>query len=248
MFTIPTTLLAGGSAPALVGELWEIPETPHELDDEFEGSVIDPAWDSGVTLDYVTPMDPYNPATGHRGNINDTNPSWLMVQGTAVYSKAFPGGLPTNCLIWARMRWSRDLADINGRTNHAIWFGASSGGLYDNSNQLAVSITEWLAGEYAQGYYRNGGSFPRWGSGTAHMNNEGTSAEYVAIQKLGSVYHGWIIGHGGNRFYLGSVNESVLPGTLDRIGFTISGSQVNPGVLISGIDFFRVIESAVFVP
>lgn len=246
MFTIPTTLLAGGSLK-LDGELWEIPETPHALDDEFEGSVIDPAWDVN-TLDYVTPIDPYANVAGNRGNINDTHPSWLMTQGTIVCSKAFPGGLPTNCLIWARMRWSRDLTESNSESEIALWFGASSGGQYDNSNQIGVYVSEWLAGEYAEGYYRNGASFPRWGPNTVAMQNEGTAIEYVAVHKVGAVYHGWVMGNGGNRFYLGSINESVVPGTLDRIGFTMTGSLVSPGKIVSGIDFFRVVETGTFVP
>jgi hypothetical protein len=246
MFAIPTTMLVNASS-GLAGELWEIPDTPHALDDEFEGSVIDPAWDGGSGPDYVTPIDPYGTGAS-RGNINDTHPSWLMAQGSIACSKEFPGGLPTNCLIWARMRWDRDLTEANGETNIYIWFGASSGGLYDNSNQISVSITEWLAGNYAQGFYRNGGSFPRWGTGTAAMYNEGTAIEYVALQKIGSVYHGWVMGNGGNRFYLGSVNESVVPGTLDRVGFTLAGGSISSGQVVSGIDFFRVVESAVFVP
>jgi hypothetical protein len=247
--TLPAVISASKvvESVTLAGELWELPDTPHDLDDEFEGSVIDPAWDSGVALDYVTPIDPYA-VGGNLGNINDTHPSWLMVQGTCVYSKAFPGGLPTNCLIYARMRWARETVDANGRSNHYIWFGASSGGQYDNNGQLSVAITEWLSGEYAEGFYRSGGSFPRWGPNTVSMNNEGTALEWVGIQKLGTQYHGWVWGNGGNRFYLGALNSAFVPGTLDRVGFTMSGDLANPGRIVSGIDCFRVVESAVFLP
>jgi hypothetical protein len=245
MFTFPTTLFVGGGNPS--SELWEIPDTPHTLDDEFEDSVIDPAWDGASAFDYVTPSNPYANDSGVRVNIHGTHPSWLVHQGGIALSKEFPGGLPTNCLIWARMRWNRDLTEASGESEIALWFGASSGGVYDNSNQIGVYMSEWSAGEYATGYYRNGGSFPRWGGATQAMYNEGTAIEYVAVHKIGLTFHGWVMGKGGNRFYLGS---STHPNgnLMDRIGFHIVGSLATPGKIMGGIDFFRVIETASLVP
>jgi hypothetical protein len=247
MFTIPTTMLVGGSS-RLSGELWEIPDSPHALDDEFENSVIDPAWDVGGAYDYATPIDPYDNAVGtSRVDIHGTHPSWLMAQGSMYYSKVFPGGLPTNVLIYARMRWGRDLSESNGESEIDLWFGASSGGNYDGANMMAIAISEWTGGEYAKGFYRSGGSFPRWGSPTASMYNEGTALEYVALHKIGSTFHGWVMGNGGNRFYLGSSTFGG-GGTLDRIGFTLTGSLNTPGKIVSGIDFIRVVETATFIP
>ena len=235
--------------PVVVGaSLWEIPDYPHYLDDEFEDSVIDPAWDGAGGFDYVTPIDPYDAAVGAaRVNIHGSHPSWLMHQNGIGLSKEFPGGLPTNCLIWARMRWTRDLSEANGESEVALWFGASSGGEYDGANQIGVYLSEWESGEHASGYYRNGGSFPRWGSETARMYNEGTALEYVAVHKIGLTFHGWVMGNGGNRFYLGS---STHPNgaSMDRVGFHIVGAQTNPGDIGGGIDFFRVVETATFLP
>jgi hypothetical protein len=231
-----------------VGELWEIPALPHALDDEFENSVLDPAWDVGAAYDYATAIDPYATSVSPaRVNIHGTHPSWLMGQNGISFSKEFPGGLPTNCLIWARMRWNRDLSEANGESEIALWFGGSSGGEYDGLNQIGVYMSEWAAGEYATGYYRSGGSFPRWGGATVAMQNEGTAIEYVAVHKLGDVYHGWVMGNGGNRFYLGSVSPGNAP-SMDRVGFQMIGSLNSPGKLIAGIDFFRVVETATFLP
>lgn len=231
---------------SLAGELWEVPDTPHALDDEFENQTIDPSWDSQYAIDYATPIDPYA-SLQQKVNLHTTHPSWMMTQGSVLFSKDYPGGLPTNCLIWARMRWNRDLSEANGESEIALWFGASSGGLYDNANQIGVYISEWYAGEYAEGYQRNGASFPRWGPNTVSMQNEGTAIEYVAVHKIGSTFHGWVMGNGGNRFYLGS-STFAGGGTLDRVGFTMSGAGSTPGSLCAGIDFFRVQETATFLP
>jgi hypothetical protein len=247
--SLPAVISAAsaGGASSLVGELWEIPETPNALDDEFEDTTIDPAWDEQFAINYATLIDPY--ASQHQVvNLHTTHPSWLIGRGGGVvYSKEYPGGLPTNCLIWARMRWSRDLGEANGESEVALWFGASSGGVYDNANQIGVYITEWEAGEHASGYYRNGGSFPRWGSETARMYNEGTAIEYVFVHKIGLTFHGWVMGNGGNRFYLGS---STHPNgnLMDRIGFSFGGAGSLPGSMLAGIDFIRVVETATFLP
>ena len=79
------------------------------------------------------------------------------------------------------------------------------------------------------------------------MYNEGTALEYVAVHKIGLTFHGWVMGNGGNRFYLGS---STHPNgaSMDRVGFHIVGAQTNPGDIGGGIDFFRVVETATFLP
>ena len=250
MFNALTAMRSAGApaALALAGELWEIPETPHDLDDEFESSVIDPAWDGTGSLDFATLIDPYANVGGNRVNLDSTHPSWMMTQGSVVISKEFPGGLPTNVLIWARMRWGRDLTEANGESEVSLWFGASAGGEYDNNGQVGVYMSEWLAGEYAEGYYRNGGSFPRWGPNTVAMNNEGTALEYVIVHKIGTQVHGWVMGNGGNKFYLGAISTAFVPGTLDRFGFSMTGSLTSPGKINNGIDFIRVVETATFLP
>jgi len=233
---------------ALGSELWDIPDSPHTLDDEFESGTLDPAWDTSSVPDLITAIDPYDNAVGTaRVNVHGTHPSWLMTQGPINFSKAYPGGLPLNCLIWARMRWSRDLTEANGESEIALWFGGSAGGVYDNANQIGVYMSEWTSGEYAEGYQRNGGLFPRWGNGSTAMTNEGTAIEYVAVQKIGATFHVWVIGNAGNRFYLGS-SAFTGGGTLDRVGFTMTGTLNTPGGIIAGIDFFRVVETDVLVP
>jgi hypothetical protein len=81
----------------------------------------------------------------------------------------------------------------------------------------------------------------------AEVSSRGLSYEYICLHKLGSTFHGWAITSGGVRTYLGSTTFNGV-GTLDRVAFTSAGNETVPGTCIHAIDFFRVVESATYLP
>jgi hypothetical protein len=233
---------------SLSGQLWEAPESPHALDDEFESQTIDPAWSGFAGLSQAT-VDPYSVASPSILDVHKTNPSWLMCQGQVRMSKLV-GTLPTNMLLWARMRHGRDMTDANGDHYMEIFFSASTGGTHDTTNDLKIRISAWNSGEHVTGDKQENGGFPQWAATSAYnggVSTYGQALEYAFLHKIGLTYHGWCMTSGGNRIYCG--NTTFLgAGTLDRVGFTLLGSGANPSTLVQGLDFFRVVEDADFIP
>jgi hypothetical protein len=233
----------------LEGHLWEKPTSPHAMDDEFEDVTLDPAWDNATALDFATALTPYSGFSSFTARVQlHTNQrrSWLMSQYNPGYFSK-PYTLPTNALLWARMRHQRSGVSGGGVRHSAIFFSETSAGNADLNNMMIMYLAEPTNLESAQ--------FQRIESGanntiatTQHIREaRGNALEYVMIHKVGATFHGWVMGMTGEKVYLGSSTYAGA-GTLDRLGFYMGGSGSTPGYACNGIDFIRVVESATYLP
>lgn len=233
------------------------PDSPHTLDEEFEGSrtLTDKGWSIGPGL-VSTAIDPYasfNTVASYRTSLDSIRASWLMVQstndGTIVYPVHRSLTVPTNLLVWARLSWfSRNAAAADNDNVLGIIMSASTAaGLPDPNNSVALHINETEANEYAfQFWVSNGGAFTT----TERVNlltTEHFSFEYVAMQKIGTAMHYWVAPASGNWFWLGSATYAGP--TMDRVGLYVQNSSgSSPGNMICGVDFIRFRESADWLP
>jgi hypothetical protein len=232
------------------GNIWNKPASPHALDDEFESTTLDPSWDYAPGgLDFATPIDPYSSGvTPSRVKIHtDMRPSWLTCQGGTVMSKLYPGGvLPTNCLIWARIApYTTTSTKVTNDYVCGIWFSSSSGGLQDSANSLRLYLRSSNATRGVEVLKAESGAFSTVIS-IAPVLTRGLAYEYVCLHKIGSNFHSWAMTSGGVRTYLGSTTHS--GGALDRVCIHMGSALAIPGTAIHGFDFFRVVESATYLP
>ena len=235
---------------ALEGHLWEKPAVPHALDDEFEDTLMDPAWaiaGGNGTPDYITPLDSYAiPATSRIRIHTDHRRSWLMAQGDVGWlTKAYT--LPTNCLIWARMRFDRRSSKSTADQSLAIVFAATTGGVFSNTNNIRVWLSEYTSSERVILDRYQSGSFSEIATTNNSLPTRVKCIEYVMLHKVGSTFHAWCMGQSGEKIYVGS---TVFSGneTLDRVGFLMNSGSSTPGRPSMGIDFFRIVESATYLP
>jgi hypothetical protein len=231
---------------ALEGHLWEKPASPHALDDEFEDTVIDPAWITG-THDYVTPIDPYVVVGTPRVHIHtDQRRSWLACQGhSGGFLKTFT--LPTNCLIWARMRFDRQGTKSAGDQYAIIYFYATTAGVSSATNNVRLWLSESAATERVVLDRTQSGAHNEVAATNNSLPTRVKCIEYLMLHKVGSTFHAWCMGQSGEKIYVGSTTHTGDE-TLDRVGFGLGGAETSPGSPITGIDFFRVVESATYLP
>lgn len=234
---------------ALEGHLWEKPATPHAFDDEFENTVLDPSWinPSAGGLDTVTPIDPYTTITPGRVHIHTSHRrSWLTSQ---YYTDWFQRSwtLPTNFLMWARMRFDRRGSKATGNQQLSIGITATTAGLRSTTNAMYLALSEYNSGERVVFDKFTSGAYSEIGATDGSLATRVKCIEYVMIHKVGSTFHGWCMGQSGEKIYIGSTTFAGDE-TLDRIGFALGGNATIPGSPIQGIDFFRVVESATYLP
>ena len=226
------------------GNIWNKPAVPHALDDEFESTTLDPSWDINTT-DFVTPVDPYAVVSPARVKIHtDLRPSWLTSQGSFVASKAYT--LPTNCLIWARLAPGTTTATrVNGDSYCGIYFSATSGGLLDGTNAVRLFLRSFTSTNSVELSKAQFAAFSEVAT-IPDVSTRGLSYEYVCLHKIGGVFHAWAITSGGVRTYVGWTTYTGA--ALDRVAIVMPGNETVPGSPIQGIDFFRVVESATYLP
>lgn len=233
------------------GHLWEKPTTPHALDDEFENTLLDPAWDLDTAHDYVSGVNSYDFPSPPRVSIHtDHRRSWLMTQGsTGWFTKAFPGGLPTNCLIWARMRFDRRSSKGVGDQYCGIMFAATTASNVSNTNNLRLWLSEYQSTEEVMFDRVQSGGFAEIAATDGSLPTRVKCIEYIMIHKVGSTFHAWCMGQSGEKVYIGSTTFAGDQ-TLDRVGFYMfsAATASSPGYPSMGIDFFRVVESATYLP
>ena len=234
---------------ALEGHLWEKPASPHALDDEFEDTVLDPAWDLTISHDYVSGLDSYDFPSPARVSIHtDHRRSWLMTQGnTGWFTKSYT--LPTNCLIWARMRFDRRVTKIAGDQRCGILFASTNGGVVNFQNSLRLWLSEFQSGEPVMFDRYQSGVFAEIAQTNDSLSTRVKCIEYVMIHKVGSTFHAWCMGQSGEKIYIGS---TAFAGDepLDRVGFYMESAATasSPGYPSMGIDFLRIVESATYLP
>ena len=242
---------------AEMSNLWQRPATAHAEDDEFDGSSLDAAWYAYnyITAAYeslVTGLDTYDGSYSGNDLRYSLNPasrrSWLLLQGPDQEGLFFGKTvtLATNMLVVARLKFNQyySAMDQNDRTLGLRFrqdsSGEPTGATYINM-YLNYSSTSGVV--YAR-FYATDGVTPTDNFST-DVDAQGQALEYVAIHKIGNVYHGWVGTAGGNWIYMGSFTTST---TLGHVGiFTRNDNTSNPGLGVFGVDFIRFLETDNFL-
>jgi hypothetical protein len=229
------------------GHLWEKPATPHALDDEFEDTVLDPAWNINGVVNYVA-IDPYTDAdVNTRVQIHtDHRRSWLMMQGTGNrLTKDYT--LPTNCLMWARVRFDSRSTKGSSETYCGLDICATVGGAQSVTNYMRLMVADTGTGRNVAFRKVQSGSSTVVASTDTGLSTRVTCIEYLLLHKLGSTYHAWCMGQSGEKIYVGSTTFAGDE-TIDQVGLVLGGIGAVPGSAVAGVDFFRVVESATYLP
>lgn len=242
----------------LASNLWTPPMNPHPQDDEFVGGNLDDwgvyNFTGGAPASFgFNEIDAYD-TTFTSGNIlrvanNTYRPSWLMMQphsGSQTFFVYKAYTLPTNLLMWARMRFNMNLTSIINNDNYMFlqFMTDAGGGVPGNNNRVTLFLNEPDGGTtQAQSQYTTTST-----AGIVTTTNvvaQGQALEYVAIHKIGSTWHMWVGTNAGNWIWMTSYSLGFTP---DMVGFgtqNVSGSSPGPGV--HGIDFIRFIETDNFL-
>lgn len=247
------------ASDSIYANLWCPPATPHALDDEFDGDVVDPSWliwnhsDSAAGSFGADQVDTYD-STFNSGNVVRSvingirRRSWLIMQ--APVSKNFyvykPITLPTNILIMSRLKFCQNyapLGDNDRLLSLSLW--ADTTGHPDIDNQVSVYLNESDVTTQAQSIrVESGANYDIQNS--TDTQAEGQALEYVAVHKIGSTYHSWVGTASGNWIWLGS---TIYTGpTLAYVGYyTYCDVSSKPGVGVIGSDFIRFYETDNFL-
>lgn len=230
-------------------QLWVPPESPHAYDDEFDSTTLDSAWTLSEAAS-SSAIDPYASFTTGGPRIalhTDRRKSWMMVQaenGTTTWiSRA--ATVPTNFFVWARCSFITPIAIANNQAIVGIGFSATDTGQPDLNNRAQVYIDQDASANYAKFYVLEGGTPTTVGTLT-DVDAQGQAITLLAIQKIGSVVHGWAGTEVGSWIYMGS--ETYTGTAFDRAFITIQSDLTTPGNSIQGVDFIRFVESATFLP
>jgi hypothetical protein len=240
-----------------VSNLWFPPSTPHAEDDEFDGSSLDASWYAYnyITAAYeslVTGLDTYDGSYSGDDIRYSLSPasrrSWLLMQGPD-QEGLFLGKtitLATNVLVIARLKFNQyySAMDQNDRTLGLRFrqdsSGEPTGATYIN---MYLNYSNSSGVVYAR-YFATDGVTPTDNYST-DVDAQGQALEYVAIHKIGNVYHGWVGTAAGNWIYMGSFTTST---TLGHVGiFTRNDNTSNPGLGVFGVDFIRFYETDNFL-
>lgn len=258
----------GGAGPAGAGsasELFAKPATPHANDDEFEGT-IDGSWlftdvQTSSTLTSTGAVDAYaDVQTGldFRATHDPTDrPSWIVLQGENLHNVQMskPVTLATNTIIYSRItyRFYRATARADD-ISVALCLWADAAGVPSNTDNIRYFMSEANFESLT----------PR---AIARENNIGTvdirltdanagpplgarpkSYEYLAIHKIGSVYHFWIGNPYGGWLWITS-RTATFASPLARVGLEfyargtfVATSHVSPGSPLCACDFIRQID------
>jgi hypothetical protein len=232
---------------ALEGHLWEKPASPHALDDEFEDTVLDPSWEMNGVVNYVG-LDPYAAIGGAtRVQIHtDHRRSWLMTQGDGnQFTKLYT--FPANSMVWSRQRFDSKGSKASADTYAGVIVTATTAGVMSVTNYMRLLISEVGSGQRVHFSKRQSNVITEIAFTNSSLATRVKCIEYVMLHKIGSTFHAWCMGQSGEKIYLGS---TVFAGdeTLDRAGLLLGGTGLTPGTAVAGADFFRIVESATYLP
>lgn len=239
-------------------QIWDRPLTPHAFDDEFESTVLDPAWStaSSAVAWNQGGVDPFvTPATVRYELHTDRRQSWLMMQPPS-------GAGTTNCILTKNIAfagdyfmWARGSTNmrVTGTVNNdaGLVVGLSTSP-YDGNNRLYITFETNNLDPFVQFVRAVGGVFTT----IARTNNifatgmglQGIEGFGIQKRTVGGTptYDGWAFGSSGYALWLGSTTFTPAIGTAFIQTFNVSGAA--PGDMITGLDFVRFTESAVFLP
>jgi len=244
----------------LASNLWTPPMNPHPMDDEFAGGNVDDWGIQNVTLDVAGAygfgqIDAYDTGftTGNtvRVDLDNDRPSWLLMQPPASNQLFFlykPYTLPTNLLMWARMRFNIESGVLNNDDTVGIQFVSDAGGgVPDTPSRVSLYLNESDSGIVrAQSQYTNSSGTTLGIVETSNTSYEGQALEYLAIHKIGTTYHTWLGTNAGNWIWVTSYSSVGF--TPDMVSVYVKNlSATGAGPSIHGIDFIRFIETDNFL-
>lgn len=155
-----------------------------------------------------------------------------------------PITVPTNLLVWARLKFNIKNTIVNDDGAIGIALGATNGGIWDRDNQLICFLNEPNTDVKAQGISVIASSPANVGT-TTNAARAGQALEYVAIHKIGTTYHFWAGTQQGSWIWIGSTTTAVA---FDRVGiFCINVGGAAPGVTVTAVDFIRFQETDNFL-
>jgi hypothetical protein len=216
-------------------------------DDEFDNDVLDPSWirTGSGTFDDVTPISPFTSftGTGSRWSLNGVQsggrPSWYTVQidvpGVPTIRK--PIAFPTDCFIWTRISFSYlNAGQTNNDSTMAMVFiePTSNDQIYIHLNE---SDTNTVQVEFARIFGGVGASIAVTNNVGGAGTTKGQVGHVVGIQKLGTVYHAWVMSAAGNWLHVGSATHTGVAPTHAQLA--ANSATTSPGNWIVGFDFFR---------
>lgn len=237
--------------------LWKTPSTPHASDEEF-GSLVFPASMSRNYTKSASALDPY--AAFSSGDCRElVDKSWILLQppGNAqehyIY-KAYT--FPTNAMVWCRIRGGH--RDNVTQTNNDATIGlgiyqvapgavGAGANICRTSNSIELLIYETDANNTSWQAIRHDGSFGDVNFGPDIDSGVGMVWDYCGIHKLGTTYHYWLWNDAGQSCYCGKYTHSSIAPAYIAIQF-LNAQITDPGNLVMGVDFIRVVESATFIP
>jgi len=245
-------IVGGGGDGETISCIWGRPANPHAYDDEFDSGTLDAAWSwseyygGALTVD-TNPIDVYNSYSTATSQVRyDVNiaqqQSWLRMQpdqdtgGGGVYlSKAITA--PTNLLVYARIRFQQDLTTISNEQMMGLKLDL---GAYNNL--YVATLQESDSTVQAEAWAYNGVTTDDMGV-TTDVEAQGQALQYVAIQKLGTVYHVWV-GTESNWIHIDSSSHAT--GAVTRVGL-FAANERGSKPWVSSFDFIRFIETDKFL-
>lgn len=239
--------VAGGVASGEIPMLWAKPAVPHDEDDEFDAAPS--GWSRTYTVS-SSEVDPY--AKFASGDTREKyENSWLLVQPeTGTQSLLWKSiTVPTNAFFWTRAKLTHRASGVTNNDSTAFLGLYEATGAPERGTDKAVEmhINESDGGIFqSEAFYYNGGS-TSVATGSDRDGGRGQLFEYGGIHKVGDDYHYWTFSDSGQSFYLGKYNFSGFSPNAIALGF-YSAVTTDPGNDIMAFDFFRMVESATFIP
>jgi len=242
----------GASAATTVRRnLWQKPATPHEYDDEFESTTLDPAWVyyvNGVlhgSPPSSTAIDIYGAVaeTEARMHTHETHtPSWLRVQCSTdnnhmhMLQKTIDRSTcGDDFLVLLRFRFTQDLSASDYESLVMLQLQNAAG--TDESWIRVVQKYHGSSGLLVQATTPEGST-----STTTAITNEGTAIQYIAMQCVGnSVFH-WC-GTSSNFIFVGEQDQGT---TFEPTKLMLKFRRTAGDTQILSVDFVRIIPGATF--
>jgi hypothetical protein len=175
---------------------------------------------------------------------SDFRKDWMFAQiptdATHYYLKTIT--FPTNAWFWTRVNTPhRQAAAADFDSNMGLAFlGDSAGSPSAASNWLVLQGTYLSSGTYK---YRFSGLSA--GVATSNVEFTGVRYEYLAVQKLGTVYHGFLFSESESV----SMGPLTISGTLAWMGIKFNQASVGAsGNLMFGVDFIRQVDASTYWP
>lgn len=223
VLTASSSTAAAWATPASASEvlppLFVKPTSPHAQDDEFDSTTLNSAWklydenaDALIAFGAGAP-DQYtaNTTTGMRTDVSTTWPSWLLMQpkNTALfYWVAKNYSLATDQWICCRVTGGFRLGQSDLEIEYGIIVSADNAGIPDKANSVTLTTVP-TGGQHSFQFAKKTAGVNAALFNTSAIPNGGLQGvEFLVLQKVGTTYHAWAVGHGGASLYFGSTTHA----------------------------------------